>query len=412
MKTLIRSHNPARLSAALPRPLFRPGVSASTRISSTPFTSHPSHRQRRSFHLGVAPVVQTVGQCFQTGCQTAQDVMLAAHGLTGMPWVFTIPLFALGVNLLFRLPFNLQNQVLIQRRSKVAHVLQGWFRKHWQEVSREQVPPGEMKKELEKRAKPQAKRLYRALGLQQWKFYLIGLGIPFWLMSLEAIRRLCGAGRFGLNSSDAGPATSDTATRDLSQRVVDTSDAALRPVPDASAASDVVTNTAQIVNAAQPMDPTLTSEGLLWFTDLTVADPYYILPITFTALTVLNIIPKDKTARQALFGRLSRINAAPSKDSNAPPSTETMDLGSNWRIRTIRAILLSSPGLIILTGSFPAAVHLYTITSVLATMLTRAILSKMYPVVAKAETCKHREMPVIRPALPKLDIVSKEAAKS
>ncbi len=35
--------------------------------------------------------------------------------------------------------------------------------------------------------------------------------------------------------------------------------------------------------------PSMTMGGALWFTDLTVADPYYLLPITASALFLLTV---------------------------------------------------------------------------------------------------------------------------
>ena len=35
--------------------------------------------------------------------------------------------------------------------------------------------------------------------------------------------------------------------------------------------------------------PSMTVGGALWFTDLTVADPYYLLPITASALFLLTV---------------------------------------------------------------------------------------------------------------------------
>lgn len=420
MKAPLRLHSPYRLGAAFSRVSLRPGLAVSSTFSSAILTPHLRAPQHRSFH---------VGPYIQAGCETAQDAILTIHDFTGLPWAFAIPLVALGVNLLFRLPSTIHSQLLLQRRSKVAAVLQGWFMKLYRDAVREKVPPGQMKKEIEKRAKSQSKRIYRALGLQQWKMFSALIGVPFWLLSLEGIRRLCGWSRWDSVLNGAPGAAAETrapaiaaiengtiveASQSAAEGITDTTSTFVPPVADAAAVTDVASGAAQISSAAPALEPTLTSEGMLWFTDLTAADPYYILPVCFTALTIINLIPKDEAARRALFPRLHAFlkrrghgnqgaspQAGPQDLTTSP--TETVQLSGGWRVRLIRTLVFFSPGLIVLTGGFPAAMHLYTVTSVLITMASRSLVTRFAPLTARATTSKHREMPVIRPPLKKKD---------
>lgn len=47
--------------------------------------------------------------------------------------------------------------------------------------------------------------------------------------------------------------------------------------------------------------PSMTVGGALWFTDLTVADPYYLLPITASALFLLTVELGAADGMQACF---------------------------------------------------------------------------------------------------------------
>lgn len=385
----------------------------STLLSSSRFSARlpiscAGSRQRRAFH---------VGPYIQSSCDVAQDIIVSLHSITGLPWAFTIPLVALGINLLFRAPFNYHTQILQQRRSKVAPVLQGWFRKLWGEAVREKVPPDQIKKVVEKRAKTQVKRIHGVLGLQQWKAFYVLAGIPIWLVSLEAIRRLCGWGRWdtmlnagpdpAAKSSAAGTVEGLAVSPDLSRDGLSSVAGTMTDLPalDAVTVADLSSSASQISSASQNLDPTLTTEGLLWFSDLTASDPYYILPLTWLGLTVLNLIPRDEAARRAFFGRLyphaatNQDNKAPS--SLEPPATETVQLGGDVRVRTIRALTFASPLLLYYIGDFPAAMHLYTISSVVTTMAFRSLLARRYPEQARVKMCKHREMSIIRPEIPR-----------
>ncbi|KAK9778212.1 hypothetical protein SCAR479_05182 [Seiridium cardinale] len=405
--------SPIRLGPSVCR--HRPALLSSA-FSGTNLTPHPALPQHRSLHIG--PYIEA-------GFQVAQDAIISLHS-TGLPWAVTIPLVAIGVNLATRLPFNIYSHLIIHRRSKVAPVLQGWYMRFWRDVGRENSSMKVKTERVEKRAKAQTKKIYRALGLQQWKMYFMVLGIPIWIASFQLIGRLCGWSRFdhlvGASGSNGAHGTPATETGTALEVLPDGSKSITSAAHDlASQAMDPTATTAlshaaaQTTGALTPLDPALTSEGILWFTDLTAVDPYNILPICFTALTIINIIPKDETARAALFPHLNTFlnrhwykregaqSQPQSQDLDTVPSTKTVQSETNWRVRLIRVILVSSPGLFVFTSSFPAGVHLYTLTSLLATMATRAMLSRRLPILPRAKDSKYRETPALRPKIPKKD---------
>ena len=70
-------------------------------------------------------------------------------------------------------------------------------------------------------------------------------------------------------------------------------DSALIKVPESvSAAGDRVENAVVGLVNKLPIDPALTTEGMLWFQDLTAPDPQLILPFMLSATIFANMIPK------------------------------------------------------------------------------------------------------------------------
>ncbi|KAI1858032.1 uncharacterized protein JN550_012925 [Neoarthrinium moseri] len=364
------------------RAACRPRLNAPASLLLSPgATLQPRHAQSRSFTGG--QLLTGVQTGFEAGLQTAQHVIVSFHGASGLSWAITIPLVALGVNLLFRLPFTAHSDLLAHRRSKAVPVLQAWQARLLREAVREKVPSDKIKDVVTKRTERETRRLYAALGLQSWKLWTVLMGVPGWMMSLGAIRRLCtGAGA-------ADPAGA-----------VATGSAALGPADHAasvSALADAASHTAQSTFAA---------EGMLWFTDLTAADPYYILPFCFAALTAVNAWPQNKSTRETLFPRLNRLlTRSPAGESQPETSPEPKSVAvsavGGWRGNMTKFLVFGSPMLGILTASFPAAMHLYTITSASSTLVAKHILSRFFVTNGGVEVCKHREIPVIRPKIPR-----------
>ena len=154
--------------------------------------------------------------------------------------------------------------------------------------------------------------LYRRWNCERWKDFVIVIQIPFWLLSMEAIREMCGVsvGLLGmfLNSQIDG----------------------------------IVTTV--------PPDPSLATEGMLWFPNLMEADPEMILPFMLSGVVYANVANA--------FGKNPR----------------------GWRKGLSRGLKGVALAMGPLTLQMPSAMLLYWITSSSLVHIQSFILDKAIPV--------------------------------
>ncbi|KAI2779237.1 hypothetical protein F4815DRAFT_198810 [Daldinia loculata] len=329
------------------------------RVSPYHFRHQPSVR---SFHL--APTAATV-------IQTAQDTLLAIHSLTHTPWFLTIPLAAVGVSLAFRLPFNVYIHKINQRRARFTPVLMGWTARISRDVKREGIPSSRESKELLARHKKLASRIHRTVGLQDWKLYSSVLGLPFWLIGIESVRRICGGPRGIIGQLFLGR-TEDVAASNTQGNV------------EIPVDPSVTATTAEHVKNLP--DLSITLEGCLWFPDLSAPDPYHILPFALSALLVWNMLPKSKAGLQQLAGL----------NSGDKVVVETPAMMRQRRLRRVLIVLSALIGP--MTADLPAALHLYWLSTSATHTVTSKALSKFMPIDTNiVQRCVGYEADVIRP---------------
>ncbi|KAL8704938.1 MAG: hypothetical protein Q9201_001933 [Fulgogasparrea decipioides] len=167
--------------------------------------------------------------------------------------------------------------------------------------------PVQWQKRLIKKLKEKDTDISSSTGTQRWKLFLPIVQLPVWLAAVETIRRMCGTqeGLLGLIRKSA-------ALDHLGNLPVD-------HIPEASVI---------------PAEPSLGTEGALWFPDLIAPDPYLILPVFLSA-------------------SLYAIQAQ--KEANKNLNIHTRRLSHLLRI----VALATGP----LTLSFPSAIHLYWLSS-------------------------------------------------
>ncbi|ERS96608.1 hypothetical protein HMPREF1624_06817 [Sporothrix schenckii ATCC 58251] len=346
---------------------------------------------RRSFHF--ASIANAT-------VDAAEAAIAQLHAVSHTPWYVTIPLVALGVNLVFRLPFSLHARNLVIRRELLTPLLQAWTTLHGKEIineqklrSRQGLPTPKTQVEVLKRYRKTASRVFGAFGVQQWKLYSNILSLPPWLVVIEAIRRMCGAptGLLGLLFRSGGTGAAGA---------TETSASATAAAAAAASASAENVDVASIASAASPstatdsvsslVDPTFATGGCLWFPDLTVADPYYVLPFALSAALVVNILPKTDAARRALFG------LKPAASSSGAVAIESK--GAQAMLRTL---LLLSLCVGPLTLQFPAAIHLYWLSSAVATLIITRCIRLLRPLRSgTSRPSLSQDMPWIRPRTP------------
>ncbi|KAI1769778.1 hypothetical protein F4818DRAFT_313031 [Hypoxylon cercidicola] len=328
----------------------------------------------RSFH--VAPEVLAI-------TQATQDAVLSLHSATQIPWFLLIPLLAAGMNVVFRLPFDVYIRKLYQRRSKLLPILQAWSWRVSRDVHKEGVPPAQREKAAMERFRKTESRIYHNLGLQTWKTYIGIFGFPFWLLGIDSVRRLCG-GPDGLLRLVTGSAEAAPGVPGATEATATTADTMTADTSHVSTV-DPSTVTAVVEHARQLPDPSIALEGCLWFPDLTVADPYHILPFALSAVLVANVLPKTSAAMRLQFGLKP-------KDESAGPTAVP-----EWRLRLGRALILLSAAVGPITINLPAAVHLYWLSSAATRWITSQALSYLIQNEKAISRCIGTEANIIRP---------------
>ncbi|RYP69453.1 hypothetical protein DL771_006105 [Monosporascus sp. 5C6A] len=378
---------------------IRPRIGTRPRLLCSSFPLHRhGHQSKKCFHVGPA---------ISAAIQGSQDLILSFHSITHLPWYLTIPLVALGVNLLFRLPFNVYTHRIQQRRAELGPILQAWTKRIGHDIHRERVPQSRRRAEAKARFDRVTRRIWGKFGLQEWKLYGNLLGLPFWLVGIDALRRLCGGPRGLLGQWVFGPSEVEasamaTATTEAAKGAA-AADAAIPssgtssipagsvPAADLSSSTDGVTEVISHVAA----EPSLTTGGCLWFPDLTVADPWHVLPLALSGILVLNMWPRSAAGRRLLLNMGS--TAAPAGQEPATSDNNNLTRGARSRAGLQRGLTLVALMMGPLTMDLPAALHLYWISSSAVSWATANVLRQLYPVGGNAvEPCKGMELPVIR----------------
>ncbi|EPE07539.1 mitochondrial export translocase oxa2 [Ophiostoma piceae UAMH 11346] len=338
------------------------------------------------------------------------------HYVTHTPWYITIPLVALSVNLLFRLPLSVHARNLTQKRAHLNPLLRSWTNIHTEQVLKERqrlrseqlkrlaspssigneeapvdISVASVQAEVLKRHVKTSGRIYSRFGVQQWKLYANILALPPWLVVIEAIRRMCGApvGLLGMifrktptaDSAQTEAAITDAAAASpAAAELVDTA---------ATAVSDITPATTAAVSDAISVlsEPSIATGGCLWFPDLTAADPYHVLPFALSAMLVVNILPSSDAGRRMLFG-------LPSADGSVVTQS-AMSRGIQ------RSLLIMSFSVGFVTMNFPAAIHLYWLSSAGTTYAISRTLRYLKPMPNSDPPLRqHREGPWIIPKAP------------
>ncbi|KAF2086092.1 hypothetical protein K490DRAFT_5043, partial [Saccharata proteae CBS 121410] len=195
--------------------------------------------------------------------------MLEAIHSTGMSWVFAIPLAAVIVRCGIVLPFiSIPARKVQQRFVLITPVVAGWkaaVRRHVWGTNTDLTPPV-MQQIIEGHDKNTKHLLYMRWKCQWWRRAMPFLSVPFFLTLAETIRRMVGS-RPGLLGMLAGDADGQTMKSTVGTAVSKVSSGELDTY----------------------LDPSLTTEGALWFTDLTAADPTLILPFIVSGITFAHI---------------------------------------------------------------------------------------------------------------------------
>ncbi|KAM4059247.1 hypothetical protein HRG_007894 [Hirsutella rhossiliensis] len=248
----------------------------------------------------------------------------------GLPWLLTLPLVAVGFNFSLRLPIQYYSRRLILTRNQLNPLLTAWSSRHASEASSiYRVRTARAKLHVARLTEKSRKRIYKAWGVQRWKAFASLFSIAPFIVVSEALRRLCGApfgwiGHFFLQSG-ADPAA---------------------------------------VSAAL-LDETLADGGISWINDLTVADPYYTLPLLCSAILARNSWGRLSTDQ---LRKLLKVN-----DTESPMTPIS-------RVQTsIGRVLLLVPFFPILVADLPSAIFVFWATTFALNDVNESILERLVP---------------------------------
>ena len=248
--------------------------------------------------------------------------------MTGLPWAATIPLIAFLVRALtllptsayvFRITVGLWRLYprLIEARTAIEKNVRQQHGNKSQQV-RQKIQDVAVNSALN--------RMIKEEGIQPWKTYISYINVPVWFTMMETIRRMTG-------------------TEDGMLSLIGKSLAALegKENPGLSTMDEVI-----------PVEPSLATEGMLWFDNLMVPDPTWILPF-------------------ALSGIVYTVYSCPAGTSRSVPTPWlTVDEAKRLEYSNLHRFKfgkLASLAIAPATLMFPSAMLLYWFSSALATLV-------------------------------------------
>ncbi|CAI4218107.1 unnamed protein product [Parascedosporium putredinis] len=222
------------------------------------------------------------------------NTIVAAHSVSGLPWYVLIPGLAATLTVCARLPFKRRERDAANRMVRLGDLRLAWYRKA---VRLGLDNP-------QKRADREFSRIQKEAGLGIFRQAVapLLLHLPAWILLSQALRVIAGQGK------------------------------------------------------AAPLDPSLATEGLLWFPDLTVADPTYILPAIFGASMLYNAMPRSMDEVRRLFD----------------PKV------SSFSIRARRALLFVIPFMMTAVISFPSGVVLFWVSSAASNRVLTIVMDRFF----------------------------------
>ncbi|KFY31412.1 hypothetical protein V493_01119 [Pseudogymnoascus sp. VKM F-4281 (FW-2241)] len=295
---------------------------------SQPFLSRSPFISSRSFHatpLRKYTILDPV-------LDATHNAFLGIHHV--LPWWAAIPFAAVAVRLAF-LPLTIWSRRIIAKQRSLTPLITAW-----RGALERNIDLSKGTSNMKVLAARKTMEIYKAFSCQRYKlFFAPALQLPFFLIIIESIRRLAGAGQ-GLLRLIFGSVPS------LSQSTEGA----------AETASGATANTG-IVTAVTEAEPSMTTEGPLWFVDLSAADPLLILPFALSATMLLHLVPSHYFTRTA-----------------APVGTPT---AFQRRLRNMLKLLALAAGP--LTLALPAGVLYYWISTMLVSFVQGHLLDKFMP---------------------------------
>ncbi|PLN78197.1 putative mitochondrial export translocase Oxa2 [Aspergillus taichungensis] len=277
----------------------------------------PVFQQRRHFHPTTSrPFVQEV-------LEVSTGFVHGVHTYSGLPWALSIPLTAFIVRTTVALPLQIYTKVQARRQRDLMPLLDSWTKYYQNEIktgiwnnSGKPVPPAEARRHLKTKLAGKTRALYRRWNVARFWAPLPFLQVPVWICVMESIRAMSG------NSHGLVPYLLSLLERTPSEA-------------------------GNYVRSA--VEPSLATEGALWFPDLLAGDPTGILPLTLTLSILLNVRTGWKSPK---FSEISEL-----------PRAERGRLLSIKLLKGFVQVLALNIGASSYLHEMPSALMIYWITS-------------------------------------------------
>ncbi|EGE04463.1 inner membrane protein COX18 [Trichophyton equinum CBS 127.97] len=206
---------------------------------------------RRNFHAS------NPNRIIDSSVLVAHDVIQGFHSITGLPWVLSIPLTAITLNpLLLTWSRVCQKKAMDEAFREGRHLFPKAIEASWQQDF-----------------KMKRKELYKRWKIRPWASYASILQLPVWLAMMESLRRMVG----------------------MSGGLLSIIQSWIESKVDGAPIIEV--------------EPSMATEGALWFTDLLIADPTHALPVVLAATMFTNVTWGWKVKSAAEISKLQRSEA-------------------------------------------------------------------------------------------------------
>lgn len=380
-----------KLSASRLRPRLQPFASRRWAFQHEPVHPHGPRGQRRHFSAG------DVAAVFLRG---SEYLITNVHTATHTPWFISIPLVALLVGATLRAPLTLYAHDLARRRARLTPLVQAQSAMVGLGLRGSAAAP-DLRQRVRAATKQRTKELFSAFGLGASRSVLGGLAsLPVFVSNLEVLRRLCGGPKGLIGSFVLAAASGDGSKADAGAQGVrgvaggtSTSAAGVSAAEElgelaASGTSPDTGSNLQDVLASITQEPSLATEGCLWFPSLLEADPYHVLPFALSVVMVLQLLPESMAARRELFGLQPVVGDKHAAIQGLSPARRAFQ----------RSLFIVAVAIGPITMDMPSALHLYWLTSASFGLAVSKGVKWWKPVPkTSVRPCRGMEVPLIRP---------------
>ncbi|KAL2828723.1 60Kd inner membrane protein-domain-containing protein [Aspergillus cavernicola] len=236
----------------------------------------PGQQVRRFHQTRPAPFINEV-------LEVSSSFVHGVHSVSHLPWALSLPLTAFLVRMGVALPLQFFTRVQARKDGDLAPILQSWrhyHQKHVQEKKPENGRPllrSEATRLVSKQLQQQHQALRNRWGVYRYWKPVNFLQMPVWIMIMESIR--------GMSGNNRG----------LVPYLLSLFE------PSSSSASNAL---------HLAVEPSLATEGALWFPDLLAGDSTGILPMILTLSILLNVRMGWKATTLKSMADLPRLEMA------------------------------------------------------------------------------------------------------